>query len=444
MYNKVVSFLDSNNSFYHHQYGFRKKHSTIHPILHLLNLCSDANNKKPREITLSVFCDLSKAFDVIDHTILLKKLKFYGIRGIVNDWFRDYLTNRYQYVEIENSKSTLLPIDCGVPQGSILGPLLYLIYVNDIANSTNGTILSFADDTSLVLSNSNPYVLYNDANIAMNNLYQWFCANKLSLNASKTKYIVIRPTYSQHDLSNFNITINDTIIQRIGTDQNETSTKFLGISIDEHLTWKHHISNINSKISRALFTINQSKHVLLYESRKTLYSALIEPHLSYGILAWGTATQTILHKTEILQKRALRTINLAQYNSHTDPLYRKSEILKIRDMYTYQVLLFMFKYHFHTLPRSFDNIFKYNHEIQGARLTRQANLLYVERGVSTFSQNLPQYSFPMIWNGWTHTVSQDTSQGSYKKNVKQNLLKSYSETVRCNSAFCNVCRNRLN
>ena len=146
MYNKVMGFLDSNNILYKHQYGFRAKHSTIHPILHLINHCADANNKTPKEHTLSIFCDLSKAFDVIDHSILLKKLHFYGLRGIVNDWFRNYLTGRKQYVEIENTKSDTWQIECGVPQGSILGPLLYLIYVNDISMSTNEKILSFADD----------------------------------------------------------------------------------------------------------------------------------------------------------------------------------------------------------------------------------------------------------------------------------------------------------
>jgi retron-type reverse transcriptase len=150
MYDKLMSFLVSKNILYKHQYGFRSKHSTIHPILHFLNHCADANNKPQSEFTLAVLCDLSKAFDVIDHKILLHKLEAYGIRGIPNKWIENYLSNRQQYVQFENSKSSCQPINCGVPQGSILGPLLYLIYVNDIKNSCTSNILSFADDTTIL------------------------------------------------------------------------------------------------------------------------------------------------------------------------------------------------------------------------------------------------------------------------------------------------------
>ncbi len=141
---------------------------------------------------MAVLCDLSKAFDVISHDILLRKLNTYGVRGIANDWFRSYLSDRHQYVEMEGNRSGILPIKIGVPQGSILGPLLYLIYVNDIGNSCKGNVLSFADDTTLYSSHSNIEQLFANANKHINDLYQWFCANRLSLNANKTKYIWLR------------------------------------------------------------------------------------------------------------------------------------------------------------------------------------------------------------------------------------------------------------
>jgi hypothetical protein len=135
MYKKVVGFLEPNNLLNEHQYGFRSKHSTIHPIIHLLNHCAEVNNKSNKEFTLAIFCDLSKAFDVIDHEILLKKLNTYGLRGTVNKWFRNYLSNRSQYTDLVGGKSPTNNIYCGIPQGSILGPLLYLTFVNDILNS---------------------------------------------------------------------------------------------------------------------------------------------------------------------------------------------------------------------------------------------------------------------------------------------------------------------
>ena len=196
VFNALITFLSKNNILYKHQYGFRPKHSTIHPIIHLLNHCASKSSNIDPEMSLAVLCDLSKAFDVIDHGILLKKLSNYGIRGIANNWFRSYLTNRYQFVSIEGARSQMAHIKIGVPQGSILGPLLYLVYVNDIGDSCNGSILSFADDTTLITSHANLLDLYTIANRNINELYMWFCANKLSLNADKTKYRVLRPRHS--------------------------------------------------------------------------------------------------------------------------------------------------------------------------------------------------------------------------------------------------------
>ena len=171
-----MSFLNKNNILYTHQYGFRPKHCTIHPIMHLLHHCANATSTADPEFTLAVLCDLSKAFDVINHEMLLNKLNIYGIRGIVNDWFRSYLSDRSQYVEIENTQSETLPIKYGVPQGSILGPLLFLIYVNGIGNSCYANILSFADDTTLYMymSGSNLDQLYADANTQINSLLVLF------------------------------------------------------------------------------------------------------------------------------------------------------------------------------------------------------------------------------------------------------------------------------
>ncbi len=141
---------------------------------------------------MAIFCDLSKAFDVISHDILLDKLQYYGIRSVVNYWFRDYLTYRKQYVLFANNQSSLENLLCGVPQGSILGPLLYLLYVNDIGNVSNGTVLSFADDTTLLISKPDLKNVYNESNKEIEKMYYWFCSNKLQLNAKKSKYVVIR------------------------------------------------------------------------------------------------------------------------------------------------------------------------------------------------------------------------------------------------------------
>jgi len=164
---------------------------------------------------MSLFCDLSKAFDVINPDLLLNKLNLYGIRGIVNKRFSRYLSNRVQYVEIDDRESGVQYIVCGVPQGSILGPVLYLIYVNDISMSTAAHNLSFADDTSMYISDNDLNRLYSKAKYATNCLYEWFCANRLSLNPNKTKFIIFTAGQRKCDYEGLHVSINNTNLEQV-------------------------------------------------------------------------------------------------------------------------------------------------------------------------------------------------------------------------------------
>jgi hypothetical protein len=442
IFNKIMAFINSRNILYKHQYGFRSKHATIHPIIHLLNNCASANNSNPKQLTATILCDLSKAFDVISHSILFKKLEYCGLRGNIKNWLVNYLTNRQQFVQVGKSRSNFCKIECGVPQGSILGPLLYLLYVNDIAHCTDSHILSFADDTTLFVSDSDPKTLFEKTNIETNKLFNWFCANRLSLNPQKTKFIIIKPSKAKFDFSGLNILINGIPLERIGVGLNEESSKFLGVILDDSLTWKHHINHINKKISKSLFAIKQVKHILNIDSLKTLYFALIQPYINYGILAWGNATNSILKRTVVLQKRAIRTICKAKYNSHTEPLFKKLEILNIKDQFQYEVTLFMNKYRQHQLPYSFHKVFSFNHEIQGRHTTRLSNQLYIERCDSTFASKLPLFEFPKIWNKWSYCAHNTfISQSMLKKKLKTEMLSHYANSVRCDNTHCKDCHH---
>lgn len=439
VYDKLMKFLITKNILYKHQYGFRPKHSTTHPIIHLLNHCATSVSKPDPEFTLAVLCDLSKAFDVINHDILLRKLNNYGIRGIAYDWFKSYLSDRQQFVEIDGKISQRVPIQIGVPQGSILGPLLYLLYVNDIGNSCSGNILSFADDTTLYMSHSDLNELYAKANMHANELYQWFCSNKLSLNAKKTKYIVLRPKHMKGDLSRYSITIDSTKLDRIGNDCIEKSTKFLGMHIDENLTWKQHIAAVKRKVSSTLFSMKQVKHVLPLASLRTLYFALIHPHLSYGIMTWGNADKNILRPAMLMQKRAIRVINNAPYYSHTDPKFKRAGILKLNDLFKYQSLLFVHDYLSNKLPNSFNGCFPTNSDMPNSRTTRQSNLLHVPKYFSKFSQRQPICSLPTLWNNWNRLIPGNASRSQTKGIVKSVLLQDYSDVVTCENTRCSEC-----
>jgi hypothetical protein len=207
------------------------------------------------------------------------------------------------------------------------------------------------------------------------------------------------------------------------------------------LPGKKHLAHVNTKIARAIYSIKQLKHVFPCNNLRTLYFALIHPHISYGILAWGKASPTILKQTEILQKRAVRTINKKAYNSHTDPLYKSSEILKITDLYEHQVNLFMYDFYHKLLPISFHSVFKYNHEIQ-SRPTRQSHLFNLERCQSAFSSNLPLYTFPIISNKYSKSVRNTISRSLYKEQIQNHFIKKYNSTVKCKNNYCNDCRQK--
>jgi hypothetical protein len=433
MFNKIMNFLNTNNILYQHQYGFRTKHSTIHPVIHLLNHCAEASNANPSKLTLATFCDLSKAFDTISSKILLHKLNVYGIRGLANKWIESYLSNRTQFVEIESNLSSCLPVLCGVPQGSILGPLLFIIYMNDISYSTHENILCFADDTTVYLSDNNPSHLFTRANKCLDDIFNWFCANKLSLNAKKTQYMIIQQSKKFKNLDQYNLSIHGKRLIRAH------SCKFLGIHMDEALCWKGHLSSINSKISRALFTIKQVKFSLPQESLHTLYFSLLHPHLTYGILAWGNAKSCFIHKTEVMQKRALRIINYKTYNSHTDPLFKHSGILKLSDLYQLQVLLFMHNYSRDKLPMSFRNIFTLNRDINAVHETRQVNMFHVTKSKCKFIDKLPLFQFPLLWNEWYPKLNIHSTHNSFKRSIKNMCLSRYAAMVNCSNPYCNDC-----
>lgn len=319
---RIMNFCTKNDVLTGNQYGFQKKKSSEMALLSIKEKI--IQNFEDKKYTLGIFLDFKKAFDSIKHDILLKKLSEYGVRGLALDLIRSYLTNRYQYTDTNHSKSVLGEIKYGVPQGSILGPLLFLLYINDIGNIPfTPDIILYADDTNVFFSGENLHILQLQASKWLNNLSEWLIVNKLELNTKKTKYIIFR-CRNKSIRNDVHLKFRGEIIERVRIH------KFLGVLFEENLSWSPHIDNLTRRISRSIGIISRAKQLLPRWLKLQLYYALIHSHLQYCLLVWGTTTKTNLKKLYILQKRIVRVIENVPYITHSAPLFKANTILTMQ------------------------------------------------------------------------------------------------------------------
>ena len=265
-------------------------------------------------------CIPQKAFDTVDHEILLRKLNHYGIRGISNSWFKSYLSHRTQYVSVSGFKSTIKLIKHGVPQGSVLGPLLFLIYINDLHNAIKYRMVHhFADDTNLLLFDNSLKSLKKKINIDLKLLCHWLSANKISLNSSKTEYILFHHKQK---------TINYQLKLKINGKRLYPSTfiKYLGVFLDENLSWRKHIDTLSLKLRRANGALAKLRHYLSPTVLVTVYHALFHSHMFYACQVWGQNKNSTNNRIFILQKSAIRIMTFESRRSHSDPLFHKLNI----------------------------------------------------------------------------------------------------------------------
>ena len=347
---RLICFFDQHSIISKKQFGFRKQHSTEHAILSLKEHIIENMNKG--ETTSVLFLDLKKAFDTVCHDILLDKLNFYGVRGVVHDLLASYLSNRYQYTVVRDAESDMTRIECGVPQGSVLGPLLFLIYINDLPYCTNMGTWLFADDTALTKSSRDLTALKEMLNYEASKVQDWLIANRLSIHyKDKTKYMLILAHSKVSILWGFQLQMGNNLIEK--TDR----YKYLGVIVDDKLKWDLHIEKMCSKLSSICGVISKARYYLDKKSLLLIYNCLVSSKLRYGTLCWSTAPQYLINKVNVLNNRIIRYINFKPIRTRLLPLYKRNNVLPLSEVIQLQRAMFMYNYHFNLLPNIFDNFF---------------------------------------------------------------------------------------
>jgi hypothetical protein len=428
---KLIYHLLSNDLLYQHQYGFLPKKSTEQNLLHIVNYITNALNEGI--YCLGVFLDLRKAFDVCSHEILLKKLKKMGIQDTAHKWFTSYLSNRAQCVDISGNFSDLINLDISVIQGSTLGPILFLCYINDFWTATSLFSVLFADDTTCLAKGHNLRELTSYVGEELRKIANWFRSNKMALNTSKTKFMIFRTrgkpinevdcqlVYNSTELGLETDPLLVTPIERVHNNGAEKSFKLLGVYFDEYLSFDSHISQLCTKLSKQLFCLNRVKNFVSPEALKKLYFALVHSSITYCINIYGAANKTTLAPLVLKQKKAIRIISRANYRDHTGPLFALHEILPLESLIHFYRVKFMHNYHFKKLPLSFAELWLLNSERNNDRILRNANAYYIPQPRIELVKRFPLFTFPTAWNS-ENDDKYNPSQPAFLKNLKKRLL----------------------
>ena len=319
MYIRLMQFLKMNNILCKTQFGFQQNSSTGDAMLEFLDYIYNSLNDG--KYIMPIYLDFSKAFDTVNHDILLSKLNHYGIRGVANNWFKSYLLDRVQYVSIGGSVSDKSTINMGVPQGSILGPCLFLLYINDMSQSSNLNFIHFADETTMVATEDSERDLFATVNRELKSVDKWLRVNRLSLNLKKTKYMIITNKAMLH---RWKVRIRRRAIKRVDY------IKFLGVMLDDKLNFDRHALYISGKVARAVGVINRVTYHLPFSQLVNLYRSIIYPHLIYCISIWGRPGSVGVGRIQRVQKRAIGVISRYEANHQvvTDTLMNVDSIYK--------------------------------------------------------------------------------------------------------------------
>lgn len=380
IYVRLVNFLDKYRVLSINQFGFREGYSTMHAILRYTNKVYELLDKK--QYVIGVFFDLAKAFNTISHSILLQKMSNIGIRGDTLRLFNSYLKDRFQCVKMGDVRSQYSRMeDFGVIQGTILGPLLFLIYVNDLDKTVGiNTIVSlYADDTAFVFHGDSREKAMDMANEGVDRYYKWAMLQKLSVNMEKSNYMIYGK--NKGDLQQMTVNMNGKILSRVET------VKFLGVLIDDEFTFKQHINELITKIKKTLPIFYRIRDVLTFQQKRMIYFALIQAHVSYCLVIYGTASKFLLNKLQVVTNRAMRILFKVGMGEHLDDAYRKVGLPLILQEYKFQLYKIAHAHYYSTLPSAVRDEFP-SRIGEASRVVRNGSCYFLQSIRTSYGQRL--------------------------------------------------------